>query len=479
VVAPGPYSRIPELMEKVGIPGLAIAVVQEGDIRTAHYGVESTETGRAGGPETLFEAASLSKPVFAYMVLRLVERGELDLDQPLHEILEYERFGGDERALALTPRIVLSHQTGLPNWGGDVLPFGFDPGSRFGYSGEGYLYFQRALEKKTGLPLDALARREVFEPLGMGASRFTWSEDDPPRLAIGHDEAGTPRKRNAPEQNAAGSLFTTAGDYARFLVAVLDAQGLESETLEASFEPAVRMQGGERRSPRAAEIAGKVGWGLGWGTQEHESGEGRLLWHWGDNGIFHAFVAAVPAERSAVVYFANSSNGLAVARELMQPIAGDMDLTFAWLGHAQTNDAGWAERRRGHLAEGEGDYATAIEHFQQAVAADPGDEESVRRVEWLGDLLRVRQEPVEVSVELLELYSGRYGPRILTQTGGKLTYQREGRDPYTLIPLSEDTFALDGMADFRLRVVTEDGSPVKLMGLYVNGHSDESPRDSE
>jgi CubicO group peptidase (beta-lactamase class C family) len=470
------------LMVRVGIPGLTIAVLEGGElVRDDVFGVESVETGEPVTSETLFEAASLSKPVFAYMVLRMVERGDLELDQPLHEILEYERFAGDPRALQLTPRLVLSHQTGLPNWGRDPLEFLAEPGERFGYSGEGYLYLQKCLEKMTGKTLDELARREVFGPLGMTRSRFSWTEEErPTRLAIGHDQAGTPRRRNPPEANAAGSLHTTAGDYARFLAALLAADGLEPETLRAAFEPAVRMTGDERGSPQAGKIAGKLGWGLGWGVQKAAPGGEplRTLWHWGDNDTFLAFVALVPAAGSGVVYFTNSSNGLAVARQIVERFVGDMEPTFAWLGYAQSDDPGWAERRDGHVAERSGDYPTAVKHFTQALELDPDDEETARRVEWLGELIRVEKEPVQVSVELLELYGGSYGPRKLRQEGGKLMYQRDGRDPYQLIPLSEDTFALEGMANFRIRVDTDEkGRPVKLIGLYVNGSTDESPRD--
>ena len=362
------------LMVRVGIPGLTIAVLEGGElVRDDVFGVESVETGEPVTSETLFEAASLSKPVFAYMVLRMVERGDLELDQPLHEILEYERFAGDPRALQLTPRLVLSHQTGLPNWGRDPLEFLAEPGERFGYSGEGYLYLQKCLEKMTGKTLDELARREVFGPLGMTRSRFSWTEEErPTRLAIGHDQAGTPRRRNPPEANAAGSLHTTAGDYARFLAALLAADGLEPETLRAAFEPAVRMTGDERGSPQAGKIAGKLGWGLGWGVQKAAPGGEplRTLWHWGDNDTFLAFVALVPAAGSGVVYFTNSSNGLAVARQIVERFVGDMEPTFAWLGYAQSDDPGWAERRDGHVAERSGDYPTAVKHFTQALELD-------------------------------------------------------------------------------------------------------------
>ncbi|MDX1385772.1 MAG: hypothetical protein R3190_19120 [Thermoanaerobaculia bacterium] len=92
--------------------------------------------------------------------------------------------------------------------------------------------------------------------------------------------------------------------------------------------------------------------------------------------------------------------------------------------------------------------------------------------------MRIAADPVEVPAERLASYAGSYGPRRLRVEGPELVYQREGREPYRLLPLSEDTFALEGMVDFRIRVVAgDDGGPVELMGLYVNGDSDSSPRD--
>ncbi len=472
-------TEVPALMETVGIPGLTIAVIERSAVAWAgQFGVESVETGAPVTDETLFEAASLTKPVFAYTILRLVERGELSLDRPLHELLEYERFAGVESSLALTPRLVLSHQTGLPNWGGEVLEFGFDPGTAFGYSGEGYVYLQRTVEAQTGLTLQELVEREVFEPLGMALSRLTWAEDDAPRLAIGHDEVGVPRRRNPPEVNAAGSLFTTASDYARFAIAMLDAEGLKRGSVEAAFAPAVRMRGDERGFERPEEVAGQVGWGLGWGVQEL-AGE-RIVWHWGDNEIFHAFVALRPAERSGLVYFANSSNGLAIARRLVQPVVGEMRPTFAWLGYEQSDDPGWSERRAGFLAERAGDYPAAIGHFERSLAVAPGDMATNQRVDWLTDLIGIAESPVEVAGERLASYAGRYGPRTLAYDGHTLSYQREGRDPFRLLPISDDTFAFDGMVDFRIEVVTDGrGRPTKLVGHYLGGGSDESPRDPD
>ena len=166
---------IPEIMKAADVPGLQIAVLESGEIvATRAFGTTSTESGAPVTDATVFEAASLSKPVFAYAVLRMADRGEWDLDQPLWEILEYERLAHDERARQITSRQVLTHTTGLPNWGGTPLQFNSDPGERWNYSGEGFVYLQRAVEKQTGLTLEEIGTREVFEPLGMNSTHYAW-----------------------------------------------------------------------------------------------------------------------------------------------------------------------------------------------------------------------------------------------------------------------------------------------------------------
>ncbi len=124
---------VPGLLRTADIPGLTMAVVQDG--RTVWSRAFGTVNDSARTPldtATVFEAASMSKPVFAYLVLRLAERGGFDLDRPLYEMVDYPRLAHDERSRLITGRIVLSHGTGLPNWGGDTLRLGFTPGTSDG-----------------------------------------------------------------------------------------------------------------------------------------------------------------------------------------------------------------------------------------------------------------------------------------------------------------------------------------------------------
>ena len=464
-------------MTTARIPGLAVAVIFDGEVvRTEVLGVANQETGELLTEHTLFEAASLSKPVFATAVLRLVERGEIDLDQPLHELLDYERLSHDPRTRLLTPRLVLSHQTGLPNSGGQTLDFQADPGEGFGYSGEGYVYLQRALEARTGMTLDEIVRREVFDPLGMEQSRFSWPEGTDLPLATPHDEAGRAQPKQQPDGNAASSLHTTAAEYARFVTGWLDGELLDDTTTAEALGPAVHLEPDEAAGEA---VPAALAWGLGWGIQLPQGSAAQpLFWHAGDNGPFKAFVAFDPEAQSGIVYFANSVNGLAIGPALVTDIVGTMDPTFEWMGYERFDAPGFTERLEGAVAEGDGRYGEAAAAFRMALVADPDDEKTTRRVEWLTDILDLQQRPVEVPIQVLDRYAGTYGPRTLSVEDGGLHYQRQGGTKYRLRPLSETLFVLDGLVAFRIEMALDDrGVPTKLIGRYVNGNTDESPRD--
>jgi CubicO group peptidase (beta-lactamase class C family) len=254
-------------------------------------GIESlTPTGvrnaRDGAPidqQTIFDAASLSKPVFAFAVLQLIDAGALTLDTPLaRHVPDYVR--DDRRADAITVRHVLSHSSGLPNWRTVDLPLKtyFPPGERFSYSGEGFVWLQRVVEAITGGPIDVLLHRLAFEPLGMRQSNFVWQFTFDANYADPHDAALVPDLKKKPATaNTAASLQTTARDYARFLQAVLSGAQLKPETAHLWLSPQVTLR---RRCVQCLtsdmpESDTQVASGLGWGL-EPQSG---TFFQWGDN----------------------------------------------------------------------------------------------------------------------------------------------------------------------------------------------------
>jgi CubicO group peptidase (beta-lactamase class C family) len=324
---------IPELMKRGEIPGLSIAVIRHGKTQWVHaFGVKNAKTNEPVTDDTVFQAASLSKPVFAYGVLKLVDQGRIDLDVPLTTYLPYPDVEGDDRLGKITARLVLSHRSGFSNWrSGDKLKIFFTPGERFSYSGEGMIYLQKVVEKITGKRLNDYMTQTVFEPLGMASSSYLWRKDYETRMATGHEGDGDPADAWKPDkESAAASLLTTAKDYALFVEAVLNGRGLKPSTLHEMEKQQVAVDPDcivcTDHPPK--ELSKNVFWGLGWGIEASPKGES--IWHWGDNGEFKAFVLASLRDKSSVVIFTNSSNGQSITKALVEEIMGRPQPVFAW-----------------------------------------------------------------------------------------------------------------------------------------------------
>jgi CubicO group peptidase (beta-lactamase class C family) len=369
-------SQIPDVMRVAPAPGLMLAVVSNGVVRSPRaYGVVQAGTDRKVSGDTAFEAGSLGKPVFASAVLSLRDEGRIDLDRPLVSYLRLPDLT-DPRADAITARHVLSHSSGLGNWRvspSDQLTLGSAPGQRFAYSGEGYAYLQRVVEHITGIGIADFMRQRVFERLGMPHSTYVWTPAIGATLATGHRATGAPHldggqaywgprwwalaersgkpfgswtyddaarglaelRPNVPivpnfvMPNVAGTLFTTAGDYARFLAAMLDQSQLS----------AIGMSERSHRDmmSRQVSISAGLGWGLGWGLERET--ERDFIWHWGDMGDFTGFMVAEPSMKTGVVLFTNAARGLDVCRWVVARLTGSDHRAFAFVSNPTLSTA--------------------------------------------------------------------------------------------------------------------------------------------
>jgi len=175
-------SAVQQLITDAHVPGLSMAVIDDRQATALTVvGVRNSLYRAAVDQQTIFGAASLSKPLFAYAVLQLVDAGKLAFDTPLSlHVPDY--VADDPPAAAVTVRHVLSHTSGLPNWRSVDLPLKtyFPPGERFSYSGEGFVWLQRVVEAVTGESLNTTLRRLIFEPLGMHRSSYTGSRRSKP-----------------------------------------------------------------------------------------------------------------------------------------------------------------------------------------------------------------------------------------------------------------------------------------------------------
>ena len=330
--------QVPEMMAQARIPGISMALIRNGRIAWQHgFGVGSAETKTPVGDSTVFEAASLSKAVFAYCVLKMVDRGQIDLDVPLSKYLP-EPYIPDDRVKLITARIVLSHTTGFPNWRprGQALQIHFTPGDRFSYSGEGYMYLQKVVETIAGKPANDFMREMVFQPLGMVHSSYIWTEEYDRLSATGHDLLGAATPKGKPAQmRAAASLHTTAQDYARFVLAVMNGTGLAAGTARQMLTGQVKLDENclDCTESKPAHLSETLSWGLGWGLER--IGGTDYFWHWGDNGNFRCFVMASRQNHAGIVMFTNSFNGLSIVDHVLNLALGGKHPATSWVKYDQ------------------------------------------------------------------------------------------------------------------------------------------------
>lgn len=327
---------IPQLMRDAEVTGLSVALIKDAKIVWHKgFGIKNAQTKALMNSSTVLDAGSLSKPVFAYAVLRLVDRDKLDLDAPLTKYLPNAEVGNDARLNLITARRVLSHTTGFPNWRrGQPLKIYFSPGERFSYSGEGFEYLQKVVERVTGEPLNEFMKKEVFAPLGMTGSSYIWEQRFDTLKAFGHDIAGGVSQRQQPaEAHAAYSLQTTALDYAKFIRAILLGTGLKKETASQMLSPQIKA--GEDCindcfNPLAGRLSSSISWGLGLGLQHAERRDS--FWHWGDNGEFNfrCYFEASKYQKTGIVILTNSANGFSVVPEIVRQAMGGEHPALAW-----------------------------------------------------------------------------------------------------------------------------------------------------
>lgn len=328
---------LPEIMRQAKVPGLSIALIHDSAfVWSRGFGVRDARTGEPVTGETIFEAASLGKPVFAYSVLKLVDQGKLNLDVPLTNYLPSKKLD-DPRFRRITARIVLSHRTGFPNWSrGKPLSISFAPGERFSYSGEGFKYLQEVVEHITGKPIQQFMETSVFDPLGMKSSSYVWEPIFEANFAAPHSPSGGAATKQKPTTaNVAATLHTTAPDYARFIVAILKGTGLKKATLNDMLTQQVRLDPDcvvcTDKAP--VHLSENLGWGLGLGLEQTDNGE--AFWHWGDNDDFKGYFVAYPKQGIGVVYFANGFNGLSLRNQLVRESIGGEHPAFAWAKYDQ------------------------------------------------------------------------------------------------------------------------------------------------
>lgn len=293
----------------------------------------------AADQNSIYQAASLSKPLFAYIVMKMVDSGEIDLDTPLCKYTDIDRFEDKEEASKLTARLVLSHQSGLPNWATSpssevwptsVITFKYRVGSCFAYSGEGFALLQRAVEAIRHSTLDEIARKEVFDPFDMPSSSYKWLPEYDSTALCGFNRENVNRGQGRhPRENCAYTLRTNAKEYSRFLKgAILEGRGLSPEAHKAMLTPQVQAVR-YADNPRGCDST--IFWCIGIGAIVGENGVPTHYWHWGDNGNFKALFVVKPESKEVLNYFTNSAKGHDIVSSVTDLFLGERLPIDPWI----------------------------------------------------------------------------------------------------------------------------------------------------
>jgi CubicO group peptidase (beta-lactamase class C family) len=308
--------ELPSMMDSTGIPGLSIALIENGTLTWSDgLGVKNKLTKQPVSNKTIFQGASLGKPLFAYAVLQLSEQGKIALDTPLVRYVSQDYLEtkflksklSDERIRLITTRMVLNHTSGLPNWRSEGKPLTtmFMPGSRYSYSGEGFYLLQQIVEHIAREPIESFMQRTVFKPLAMTHSSYVYNPVDSIQYTGSYDIAGKLIANEPEAANVAHTLRTTAEDYARFILATMKGNKPQLTSLLNS------------QVQTDICLPGQVSWGLGLAIQHTSRGD--LFCQWAKSPAASGYVIGSVDRKTALIYFVNVANqGLRIAERLVK-----------------------------------------------------------------------------------------------------------------------------------------------------------------
>jgi len=377
--------------------------------------------------------------------MELADEGVLDLDKPVYQYLpkplpEYSNYtdlADDLRYKRITARMLLSHTTGFPNWrwfeDDHKLKIHFEPGSRYAYSGEGIDLLQLVVETLTKKPLEELMQTHVFQPFGMTRTSMVWQDRFEDDYANGYDEYGRllgPQKRTSAD--AAGSMKTTIGDFARFMLAVMQGKKLKKETLAKMLGPQIQILSKYQFPtllPTTTEENKpiRLSYGLGWGLYWTPYGE--AFFKEGHDEGWRNYTVCFEKHKTGIVIMTNSSNGEGIYKDLLETLLKDTFTPIEWEGFTP---------------------------YEQLPPRPPLKEHKV----------------VKLPPAILDMYVGRYGEPNLVLTvrreGDHLSVQENDEPKQEIFPESQSSFfskASDDLVTFQFDSQTH----AITMILHVNG----------
>ncbi len=353
-------ATVNDLMAKGQVTGLGLAIINRGEVAYLNaFGKADADKGAPLTVQSSMYAASFTKAMFASMVMQLAAEGAIALDTPIERYLkkplpDYEKYAdlkSDPRWRMWTPRILLSHTSGMPNFRFFPKTGGFDPnhplwieftpGSRYAYSGEGINLLQFVLEAGLGLDVGTLMRERIFERLGMSRTSMLWRDDFATDLAQGHDESGKMLGHNARRSvRAAGSADSTIQDMALFLQATLKHKTSPRKFWKEMLTPQIRIRSAhqfpsldETTSTRDDRV--QLSYGLGFGLLK--TPHGRAFFKGGHDDGWENYMIGFDRSGTGMVIMTNSSNGESIFKELLETLLGDTFTVWEWESYTPWN----------------------------------------------------------------------------------------------------------------------------------------------
>jgi CubicO group peptidase (beta-lactamase class C family) len=346
-------AMIQEGMSRTQTQGLAVAVIENGKVELVKtWGLRNANEDPLT-PATVMYGASLTKAVFAYTVMQLVDEGKIDLDTPIAAYLpkplpeytdEEEKYAawqylaGDERWRALTPRMLLTHSSGFSNFGflepDGKLKFHFDPGTRYAYSGDGLILLQFVIERGLGIDVGMEMQRRVFDRFAMPTTSMTWRPDFAGNLADGwkvdgsiepHDERSKTR--------AAGSMDTTIADFAKFSAGYIRGEGLTAKSyseLTAAQLPITTASQFPSLQPELPADTRFKDLAAGLGVITFKGPEGRGFFKGGHNDSTGNMWVCIEKRKRCVVILSNDVRAEPLFPAIVQTVLGTSGMPWAW-----------------------------------------------------------------------------------------------------------------------------------------------------
>jgi CubicO group peptidase (beta-lactamase class C family) len=492
--------KVPTWLSENNVPAAGIGIIENGEIKYVKVFGE-LKKGEPAPDNTIFSVASITKPVVAMLTLKLVESGQWNLDEPLDNYWIDPDVADNTFHKKLTTRIVLTHQTGFPNWRKGKLAFEFEPGTNYQYSGEGFEYLRRAIEKKFNKSLAVLADSILFKPIGMKDSRLCWDKKiDESRFACWHDSKGNIYSTSMPKGsgvNAAASFITTVEDLCKFSIYVMNGFDLSPDVYNDMIKPHLKVKEHCAR-------------GLGWEVVSDLAGGEYALEHAGSDAGVKTRFFLLPKSKRGLVILTNGDNGVFVYNNVIREVLESGQTLLDYLSGSDTHKVialtneildgyvgdyldsygrNLSITREDSTLKFTGNSLPTVKLYPESekkfflkdfdVQFEFANEDSLilisnGKIDWTAK--KIKQQPViNLSDEILERYIGTYvrldknsDINVMKGDGSTLKMSGETVPPMDLFPTGEYMFFAKGFP-FQFEFVTDESGKIIKMNVIGDG----------